>query len=70
MKYLHLNDEQIKNACKLHGVDFNDGNRVIFDVIPKSFGCRLVRYELCRSTLGGYYGRWVVKRLESRSGND
>ena len=59
MKHLYLNDEQVKQACKLHGVDFDDGNRVIHDVIPRSFG-RLVRYQLCRSSLGGYYGRWVV----------
>ena len=70
MKYLYLNDGQIKDACKLHGVDPDDGNRIIHYVIPKSFGCRLVLYERCPSTLGGYYGRWVVKRLESRSGND
>lgn len=65
MNYLYVNDTQIENACKLHGVDPRDGNRVIYDIIPKSFGCRLVRYQRFRSTLGGFFGRWKLRRLES-----
>lgn len=66
MKYRVLYDKQIKAACDLRGVDFEDGNRVIFEVIPQAFGCRLQRYYTLRSVLGGRYGRWECVPLPNR----
>ncbi len=68
--YFVLTDKQVEDACKLRGVDPNDGGRVIFQVIPQAFGGRLRRYYRLRSSLGGSYGRWEVvptnRKVDSR----
>ncbi len=55
-----LSDREVQAACELRGVDFRDGARVIYEVIPQAFGGRLQRYYTTRSTLGTIYGRWEV----------
>jgi hypothetical protein len=61
--YFVLTDKQVEDACKLRGVDPNDGNRIIFEVIPQAFNASLRRYYRLRSALGGEYGRWEVVPL-------
>jgi len=61
MRYRVMTDRQIKDACDLRGVSFDDGNRVVFEVIPQAFGCRLRRYYRLRSPLGSLYGRWELE---------
>lgn len=60
-KYRVLSDREVKFACDLRGVPFEDGGRVIFQVIPQAFGGRLRRYVLLRSTMGSKFGRWEVE---------
>ena len=65
MKYRVLSDRDVQGACELRGVDFRDGNRVIFEVIPQAFGGRLRRYYRLRSPLGSIYGRWEISPTRS-----
>lgn len=59
--YRVLTDREVQDACDLRGVDFRDGNRVIFEVIPAlTAGGWLRRYYTLRSALGSVYGRWEV----------
>jgi hypothetical protein len=55
-----LTDRQVADACKLRGVNPNDGRRVILEVIPSAFGGRLLRYYTMRNVLGMIYGRWEI----------
>lgn len=62
-----MSDRQIEGACKLYGVPFDDLGRIAREVIPRAWRCRLRRYVLMRSPLGGEFGRWELVPLQHHS---
>lgn len=63
-RYRVVYDRQVKDACALRGVDFENSNtNDVLKVIRQAFGCRLVRYVLERSSLGGRFGVWYLEPL-------
>jgi hypothetical protein len=58
--YRLITDKMVFAACDLRGVKHDDGNSIIYKVIPECFGGKLLRYYKMKSPLGTEFGRWEV----------